>query len=513
MSFTHQQYADLAADAYKDYKLGVRTPGQEKPIAINGVAYNILEHYSNPRNGYQGTIYQRIDTGEIVVAHRGTEVDKGAKAIVQDAIYTDGAMALSRVNPQADDAIALTKRAIGYAERIGKRPGVDTPQVTVTGHSLGGCLAQITAHHFKLHGETFNAYGAVSLDRRIPEGGDYVINHVMAGDTVSAASPHFGKVRVYAAPNEIESMIRSGYENDRSIFDSRAPLMAIGRTAGSHSMHNFLNVDGDQRKDRSILAEPSARELALKYDPMIDKFRDDVGSIRQAITIGSRGPGGVIADAVRELRGDLQPGEPAERESRGHRATPAPKAPAPSQPYDSPLFGPGGPFPELPGYVPKPADGPKFPQRPQASSEESMSNSNDTHTAPQLAIERLSPRDRENYDQAVSLAQRLGLPQEQAQNFGMAMAAQIKEYGLMQRTDKMIAVQGRGDDGGDRVYASFHPHGDKEPIFNTSLDVNRAANTPFDESAKRLEATQQQQVVQQQQNQTVDDQTRGPRVA
>jgi putative lipase involved disintegration of autophagic bodies len=44
---------------------------------------------------------------------------------------------------------------------------MDAPQVTVTGHSLGGALAQITSHHFNVKGETFNAYGAVSLSYRI----------------------------------------------------------------------------------------------------------------------------------------------------------------------------------------------------------------------------------------------------------------------------------------------------------------------------------------------------------
>ncbi len=515
MSFTHQQYADLSGDSYKDYSPGTRRQNQPETVDVGGLKYNILEHYSNTKNGYQGTIYQRVDTGEIVVAHRGTEVDKGAKAIVQDAVYTDGSMALSRVNPQAEDAIELTRRALRYAERD-SRLFSEKPQVTVTGHSLGGCLAQITAHHFNLHGETFNAYGAASLNRRIPEGGTTVLNHVMAGDTVSAASPHFGQVRVHAAPNEIKSLERAGYDNDRGIrgaLDQRAPLAAIGLTAGSHSMHNFLNVDGDGRADRSILADPKARALAKEYDPMIDRFRDDVGAIRATLTVTARGPVGVIGDAVDILRGTQRPGEPGEREAAEKRHPPQTpnKTPNAPMPYDSPLFGPGGPFPELPGYVPKPADGPKAPLRPQAAADETMPGSAETRAAPQLAIERLSPKDRDNYEQAHSLAQRLGLSQDQAQNFGMAMAAQINEYGLMPRTDKLIAMQGRGDDGGDRVFASYHPHGDKEPIFNTSLDVNRAANLPADESFRRLEPTQQH--LAQQQNQGLDEPARGQRMS
>ena len=37
--------------------------------------------------------------------------------------------------------------------------------VTVTGHSLGGTLTEITAHHFDLRGETFDSFGAASLSR------------------------------------------------------------------------------------------------------------------------------------------------------------------------------------------------------------------------------------------------------------------------------------------------------------------------------------------------------------
>ena len=67
MSLTHQQYADLAEDSYED-----RLPSDEN-VDINGVAYKVLEHKDNKLNGYQGTIYQPVDTGEIVAAHRVTE--------------------------------------------------------------------------------------------------------------------------------------------------------------------------------------------------------------------------------------------------------------------------------------------------------------------------------------------------------------------------------------------------------------------------------------------------------
>ena len=105
MSLQSQQYADLSDDAYNNYRRGVRAPGDEEKISIDGVSYKILEHYSNPRTGYQGTIYQHVASGEITVAHRGTEVTAGLGPLLQDAAIVDGSMVLRRDNPQAQDVM------------------------------------------------------------------------------------------------------------------------------------------------------------------------------------------------------------------------------------------------------------------------------------------------------------------------------------------------------------------------------------------------------------------------
>ncbi|KAF1716629.1 hypothetical protein CSC75_19235 [Pseudoxanthomonas wuyuanensis] len=165
---TPQQYAGLADAGYSnEYKPGTYPSGKEPIFEYEGIEYKVLEHTINPFNGYQGTIYQRQDTGEIIFAHRGTEPDQGLGQILRDGTLTDGAMVAARFNPQTADAIALTRRALDYAEQQGRKPGGQAPEVTVTGHSLGGTHAQITAHQFGLRGETFNAYGAASLGSRI----------------------------------------------------------------------------------------------------------------------------------------------------------------------------------------------------------------------------------------------------------------------------------------------------------------------------------------------------------
>ncbi|PBS13135.1 lipase [Lysobacteraceae bacterium NML93-0792] len=310
MTIPSQQYAGLANDSYRDIAVGVRSPPFNERITVEGVEYSVREHVNNPRTGYQGTIYQRVDSGEIVVAHRGTE------QIWKDGVVTDGSMVANRTNPQADEAVALTRRAIGYSEAIGRQAGRDAPEVTVTGHSLGGTLAQVSAHHFDLRGETFNAYGAASLDQRIPEGGNRVLNHVMAADAVSAASPHYGQVRIYATEREMTVLRQSGYHEHRGrdFITPDFPLTAAGRSFGSHSMHNFLPVDGDGKPDRSILNDQAARTRASENDRSIESYRSGIEARRVGVTVISRGPGGLIRDGVDAIRGPLPAGEPARRE-------------------------------------------------------------------------------------------------------------------------------------------------------------------------------------------------------
>ncbi|HDS1037431.1 TPA: DUF2974 domain-containing protein [Stenotrophomonas maltophilia] len=313
MTLTSQDYAALARDAYRDERVGRHAPGQERPVMINEHPYQVLEHVNNRLNGYQGTIYQRVDTGEIVVAHRGTE------QLVRDGLLTDAGMVLTRHNLQANDALELTRRALEYAKKEGRDLG-HAPEVTVTGHSLGGTLAQISAHHFNLKGETFNAYGAVSLSYRIPEGGDNLINHVMAADPVSSASQHFGQVRMYATQKEIDTLGNWGFSNSR--FRMFIPDSAVGAAAfslGSHELSNFLGND-------SVLNKPEAQELARRNANMISEYRDDVEGLRRGITIGARGITGNLRDLYDHARGPLEAGEPersdAAREGRASLANP-----------------------------------------------------------------------------------------------------------------------------------------------------------------------------------------------
>ena len=250
---------------------------------MDGVVYEVVEFVDNKKNGYQGVIYQRVDTGEFVVSHRGTEF---RRELLNDGVRADGGMVTKEFNSQAEDAIALTRRALRYAQQYAIDNKVKVPEVTVTGHSLGGTLGQISAHHLDLKAETFNAYGAAGLKGINPNepNAANVTNHVMAGDPVSAASPHYGKVVMYATPKEIDRLSRAGYGDAAQENDLKVVMPLVG----SHRMKNFLDDPATPGRNESALANPESRNLANANRTAIDEYRSEVRELRERITTASQ---------------------------------------------------------------------------------------------------------------------------------------------------------------------------------------------------------------------------------
>ena len=319
MSITTEQYAELSNRVYetKNVAYGVfGENGDGRDITIDGVKFVVRERVSNPQTGYQGAIYQRKDTGELVVAHKGTQNLGDVRA--------DANMVLNRINDQANDAIALTQRALNLAKDYESR-GMHTP-VTITGHSLGGGLTEITTCKFKLHGETFNGYGAASLGRQvlghpIPEGGNAVINHVVAGDAVSAASPHYGQVRIYASEQDVRTLTTSGFA-----LPIRNPVMvpatATVLTAIDHGIGNFLPHDKEGHPKPSIL-NPHAEKLAHDNMDAIKHYRSDVQATRGILTFVTN-PYGVTKDAAQDMYQNFQKNlsEAAKHSQESHSSNP-----------------------------------------------------------------------------------------------------------------------------------------------------------------------------------------------
>jgi hypothetical protein len=259
-------YALLAKDSY-------RTPDKNDSIEIDGQQYTVFANADDPATGFQATAYQRKGSSDIVIAYRGTEFDREP---VHDG-GVDAGMVLLGVNAQAPDSIAFTKDVLAKAQKDAELND-RTANVTVTGHSLGGTLAEINAAKFGLKGETFNAYGAASLPG-VPSGGTQVIDHVRAGDVVSAASPHFGEVRVYASQQDIDTLSKAGYRDDSGLLSPRNPVKAID--FDSHAIDNF--IPESKLLGHSIISDESQARYRA-HEGMIDRYRNDVGDIRLGLS-------------------------------------------------------------------------------------------------------------------------------------------------------------------------------------------------------------------------------------
>lgn len=281
MTVSIQQHADLAAHSYEIPEVG-------KERTINNINYRVLEYYSDEKTDYQGTIYQRVDTGEIIVAHRGTETTKGD-------IAADYEMATKFTNPQIPHALRLTEIALQRAEEYAKRENVPIPEVSITGHSLGGALAQVTAYEYDLKAMTFNAYGAANLTytnlygqgKSVPHvDNGKIVNHMMAGDVVSAGNDHLGKNEIYIRAEEVVSLEYWNYGDGKD--DNNWVKMAAATQMtkyNAHTITNFTDEDGP-----SILSNSIYKYMARANAEMIDEYRSDVRSTK-----------GIVADKATKV--------------------------------------------------------------------------------------------------------------------------------------------------------------------------------------------------------------------
>jgi len=304
-------HARLSNEAYDPPKFD--KDGQPQSISIGHERFVVVRHMDKP-NGYQGSIFQNLDTGAYVVAHRGTEFDR---QLLKDGVVDVG-MVTGKLNAQLHDALELTQLAKEMAGR-------DHKPLTVTGHSLGGALAQITAHHYNLPGEAFNPYGAAGLGYRIREGqpahATRFTNHVMAGDFVSAASSHYGSVQIYALPSELsqlraaDNMAALGGPAKSAALFGLTPVLAV-QMADSHRLKHFVDDPTTVPPRLSVLGQESARITQPEDQARVDAFRENMALQRDAITRLSRGIPGLVVEGIDKLRGHDEPGAFGEQQAR-----------------------------------------------------------------------------------------------------------------------------------------------------------------------------------------------------
>ncbi|HEX5305351.1 MAG TPA: XVIPCD domain-containing protein [Dyella sp.] len=260
--------ADGAYDHYSD-KIG-------QQVSIGGRQYQVLDAVDRTTSGFQGVALRSAATGDIEISFRGTELttDLGRDVV------TDVGMVRHLVNNQLADADLFTRRVLEAAEAETIRAGHPV-RVSATGHSLGGTHAEVMASRYKLPGEAFNSYGAVDLAYGVPEGqptdAPPFINHARATDIVSAASRHYGMVKIYATEQDVEALRQGRYLDAPDPRHPANPMIA--GQLGAHSISNFAPEPG---KGESVLT--AANEARYEeHQAAFDHFRHDVLTSRVAL--------------------------------------------------------------------------------------------------------------------------------------------------------------------------------------------------------------------------------------
>lgn len=177
---------------------------------IEGYTYVTQE---SSESGF-GAIAVKSPGGKVIIGYRGTDFPNGEE--LQELIkeYTKSGVSerQTEIGGKVGDAIAdaqiilgeqeITQinEAIAFAEKVSKQTHVNIQEITTTGHSLGGGLAQSVAIQYDLEGYTFNGVGTVQnmLDVIKKNGKsleDYNITHLVNNrDIVGQAGEKAGKV-------------------------------------------------------------------------------------------------------------------------------------------------------------------------------------------------------------------------------------------------------------------------------------------------------------------------------
>ncbi|WP_439426267.1 XVIPCD domain-containing protein [Stenotrophomonas sp. T8] len=453
-------------------------------VTIAGIEYEILARRDSS-TGYQGTVYRKVETDEVIIAHRGTEFDR--QLLLDGSI--DAAMVTARVNAQLGDALALTRQAIKLADEKGIGP------VYVTGHSLGGALAQITAHRYNLPGDAFNPYGAAGLAYRLPEGQPSnaapFTNHVMAGDLVSAAGPHYGKVEMYALPKELE-VLRHAEQGQRiaalgslAMRSGHVMSAAVAVQLGdSHRMVHFLDRMTDKGPALSVLDNPQARVTDPEDLRRIADYRSDVHQLRAGATVLVGGGPGLLRDGINYLRDVEEAGAYARRAAEAEQR--ARNALRPGEQLIQDATDNGSPSLSNPAFSPR---------NPLQESIEST-----------LDKAGLDPRKEGHPDHALYRQIRDGVSavdarhgrsfDETSERITASLLVTAKSSG-MERVDHVVLGNPPSDGSAPRMFV-VQGALDNPAHLRASVPISEAINTPVEQSlAKAEQVSQAQQVAQQ----------------
>jgi hypothetical protein len=180
------------ADNGNDSQKEIATLGWTCPASMQVNDASVFSGGALMSSGFQGRAFLSKDTKEAVIAYKGTKPSQ-----VSD-LTADIKLAMGFVPTQAKDALKAT---VDWTKQLGGK------KFTITGHSLGGALAQVVGLQTGINFVTFNAPGMKNQSKGLASsqtGGDAKggqgLNLRTGGSfaPIAALGEHIGKVEVLA---------------------------------------------------------------------------------------------------------------------------------------------------------------------------------------------------------------------------------------------------------------------------------------------------------------------------
>ena len=156
------------------------------------VGYRVIESFNDKKTGLQAKVL--FNGKDIIIAYRGTD------NFLSRDILNDLVMVRGDIPEQATMALSLYDKYAGNKKHI---------PVTVTGHSLGGSLAEIVSGIRGGVAVTFNAYGVRDMFKsgiKLKE--DNIVNYVNEKDFITMVNGqnHIGEIyAIYEKPGNAGS--------------------------------------------------------------------------------------------------------------------------------------------------------------------------------------------------------------------------------------------------------------------------------------------------------------------
>jgi hypothetical protein len=171
-------------------------PGTTGRIVGSAAPVEVDRFKATPGSGFQGSLYKDPATGKYTIAFAGTndptDLVRSDRVLATSNLLT--AIGAGAWDPQMTDAIKFTIESFKqiqkeYIDRKEEPPSIDDlrQMVTVTGHSLGGSLAELSAKFFGLNGANIDGPGVMASTSQA----QYAALHTEAQTAFAGMQPNY----------------------------------------------------------------------------------------------------------------------------------------------------------------------------------------------------------------------------------------------------------------------------------------------------------------------------------